>query len=324
MIGKSVYNKTNICYNNFMIKYTIFKNIFDNKTDKILEHQDFNSFEKLLYDLSTRELKSKKDAVLISPAVYKKDTTRANDNVIEWSEWCCVDVDDFEFKGDLKDELLTRFGHLRFVCYSTASSKTDAPKFRLVFPIKNNVPNDRIRKFWFALQSELGELGDKQTKDLSRMYYIPAKYDSAFNFIFSNDGDFIDPDTLIEKYPMPEKANLNSFFDRLPEAIQKEVLEYKKNKLDNNFNWTSYRDCPFWPRQLANEYKSISKTGWYHKMYQIMVAVAGSAVKSKYPISVEEITNLCREFDVDNGNWYKKRAFTKEADRALEYVYKNV
>ena len=324
MIGKSVYNKTNICYNNFMIKYTIFKNIFDNKTDKILEHQDFNSFEKLLYDLSTRELKSKKDAVLISPAVYKKDTTRANDNVIEWSEWCCVDVDDFEFKGDLKDELLTRFGHMRFVCYSTASSKTDAPKFRLVFPIKNNVPNDRIRKFWFALQSELGELGDKQTKDLSRMYYIPAKYDSAFNFIFSNDGDFIDPDTLIEKYPMPEKANLNSFFDRLPEAIQKEVLEYKKNKLDNNFNWTSYRDCPFWPRQLANEYKSISKTGWYHKMYQIMVAVAGSAVKSKYPISVEEITNLCREFDVDNGNWYKKRAFTKEADRALEYVYKNV
>ena len=324
MIGKSVYNKTNICYNNFMIKYTIFKNIFDNKTDKILEHQDFNSFEKLLYDLSARKLKSKKDAVLISPAVYKKDTTRANDNVIEWSEWCCVDVDDFEFEGELKDELLTRFGHLRFVCYSTASSKIDAPKFRLVFPVRSNVPNDKIRKFWFALQSELGELGDKQTKDLSRMYYIPAKYDSAFNFIFSNDGDFIDPDTLIEKYPMPEKANLNSFFDRLPEALQKEVLEYKKNKLDNNFTWSSYRDCPFWPRQLASEYKSISKTGWYHKMYQIMVAVAGNAIKSKYPINVDEITNLCREFDIDNGNWYEKRPIQKEADRALEYVYKNI
>ena len=307
-----------------MIQYTIFKNIFDNKTDKIITHDDFDSFEKLLYDLSTRKLKSKKDAVLISPAVYKKDTTRANDNVIEWSEWCCVDVDDFEFKGDLKDELLTRFSHLRFVCYSTASSKTNAPKFRLVFPVRNNVPNDRIRKFWFALQSELGELGDKQTKDLSRMYYIPAKYDRAFNFIFSNDGDVLDPDTLIAKHPMPEKANLNSFFDRLPEALQKEVLEYKKNKLDNNFTWSSYRDCPFWPRQLASEYKSISKTGWYHKMYQIMVAVAGNAIKSKYPINVDEITNLCREFDIDNGNWYEKRPIQKEADRALEYVYKNI
>ena len=156
------------------------------------------------------------------------------------------------------------------------------------------------------------------------MYYIPAKYDSAFNFIFSNSGSSIDPDDLIQKYPMPQKANLNTFFDRLPEALQNEVLEYKKNKLDNNFVWSSYRDCPFWPKQLANEYKSITKTGWYHKMYQIMVAVAGNAVKSKYPISVEEITNLCREFDIDNGNWYKKRPFTKEADRALEYVYKKV
>ena len=255
---------------------------------------------------------------------YKKDTTRANDNVIEWSQWCCVDVDDFEFKGDLKDELLTRFSHLRFVCYSTASSKTNAPKFRLVFPVRNNVSNDRIRKFWFALQSELGELGDKQTKDLSRMYYIPAKYDRAFNFIFSNDGDVLDPDTLIAKHPMPEKATLNSFFDRLPEALQKEVLEYKKNKLDNDFSWSSYRDCPFWPMQLANEYKTITKTGWYHKMYQIMVAIAGNAIKSKYPINVDEITNLCREFDIDNGNWYQKRPIKKEADRALEYVYRNV
>ena len=307
-----------------MIKYTIFKNIFDNKTDKVLSQNNFDLFEDLLYELSTRKLKSKKDAVLISPAVYKTDTTRANDNVIEWSKWCCVDVDDFKFEGDLKDELLTRFGHMRFVCYSTASSKTDAPKFRLVFPIRDCVPNSKIRKFWFALQSELGELGDKQTKDLSRMYYIPAEYDSAFNFIFSNSGTVLDPDFLIQKYPMPEKANLNSFFDRLPEAIQKEVLQYKKNKLDTSFSWSSYRDCPFWPTQLANEYKTITKTGWYHKMYQIMVAIAGNAIKSKYAINVDEITNLCREFDIDNGNWYKKRPIKKEADRALEYVYRNV
>ena len=68
----------------------------------------------------------------------------------------------------------------------------------------------------------------------------------------------------------------------------------------------------------------ITNTGWYHKMYQIMVAIAGNAIKSKYPINVDEITNLCREFDIDNGNWYQKRPIKKEADRALEYVYRNV
>ena len=49
-----------------------------------------------------------------------------------------------------------------------------------------------------------------------------------------------------------------------------------------------------------------------------------NAIKSKYPINVDEITNLCREFDIDNGNWYEKRPIQKEADRALEYVYKNI
>ena len=306
------------------ITATIFNSIFDNKTDRSIRVNSFKAFEKVLYDLSEIPKKSKKDAVLISPATYIEGTTRANKNVLKWAGWCCVDVDDYEFKGDLKDDLCERFNSYRFICYSTASSTVDAPKFRLVFPLDCAIDNDRIRSFWFALQTELGELGDKQTKDLSRMYYIPAKYDNAFNFIFSNDGNTINPDYLIKKHPMPQKANLNSFFDRLPEALQKEVIEHRKNKLDEDFNWSSYKDCPFWPKQLAGEYLTISKTGWYHKMYQIMVATAGNAIKRKYAISADEITNLCRQFDIDTGNWYKNRPMDKEADRALEYVYKNI
>jgi hypothetical protein len=59
-------------------------------------------------------------------------------------------------------------------------------------------------------------------------------------------------------------------------------------------------------------------------MYQIMVAVAGTAVKNQYPITANEITNMCREFDMDTGNWYENRPMNKEADRALEYVYRNI
>ena len=308
-----------------MIKLTIFKSIFDNKTHRQMEITSFDDFEKFLYDLSEKFVASKKDAVLISPAIYLPNTTRSNDNVMSWSGWCCVDVDDYEPNGELKDDLLDRFNNYRFICYSTASSTRATPKFRLVFPLTHSVTVDKIKQFWYGLQSELGDLADKQTKDLSRMYYIPATYDNAFNFIFSNNGDIINPDDIIKKYPMPEKANLNSFFDRLPEAVQKEVIEHRKNKFDNeNIQWNSYRDCPFWPRNLASEYQTISKTGWYHKMYQIMVGVAGNAVKAKYPITTDEITVLCREFDVDTGNWYKNRPINKEADRALEYVYKNM
>jgi hypothetical protein len=304
---------------------TIFKNLFAVKTDQRMDFDSFNEFEKLLYKLSNEPLASKKDAVLISPATYVPDTTRKNDNVLEWSGWCAVDVDDFKFEGDLKSELIKRFGHYNFVCYSTASSTTDLPKFRLVFPLTKAVPNSKIKGFWFSLQTELGDLGDKQTKDLSRMYYIPAEYNNAFNFIFSNNnGSAIDPDELMFKHPMPEKTNLNSFFDRLPDEMQRQIIEYRKNKLDAEYNWSSYRDCPFFPKKLETEYRAISNTGWYHKMYQIMVAIAGNAIKNKYPITVAEISQMCRELDGDTGNWYKNRPMDKEADRALEYVYKNL
>ena len=306
------------------ISLTLFNSIFDNKTQQKLTFENFDSFEKALYGLAQRRIKSKKDAPLMSPAQYKPDTTRKNDNVTMWSAWCAVDVDDFKFEGDLYGNLRARFGNYKFVCYSTASSTQSFPKFRLVFPLTKNVPAEKIRHFWFALQTELGDLGDKQTKDLSRMYYIPAKYDNAFNFIFSNSGDYIDPDMVMNKYPYREKAT-NSFFDRLPDDMKKEIIEHRKSKLDNtNINWSSYKNCPFFPKQLEQEYRMITNTGWYHKMYQIMVAIAGNAVKKKYPITAQEITNLCRELDVETGNWYKSRPLEKEADRALEYVYKNI
>ena len=129
----------------------------------------------------------------------------------------------------------------------------------------------------------------------------------------------------MKEFPYEQKANLNSFFDRLPDEVQKQIIEHRKQQLDQtNVAWSSYRNCPFFPRQLEREYRAISNTGWYHKMYQIMVALAGNAIKKKYPITADEIAVLCRELDSETGNWYANRPMQKEADRALEYVYKHM
>ena len=209
---------------------TIFNSIFDNITDKRLEFDSFEKFEEALYKLSEKPLKEKKDAVLISPSTYIEGTTRANKNVMYWDGWCCVDVDDHKFEGDLKNELTNLYGDFHFVCYSTASSKHGLPKFRLVFPTTERIGGDDIRAFWFALNTQLNSLADKQTKDLSRMYYIPGSYAGAFNFIFTNTWNYIDPKELMKKYPKPEKTNLNSFMDRLPEEMQKQIIEDQKKK----------------------------------------------------------------------------------------------
>jgi hypothetical protein len=317
-----------------MYSMTIFKSprwwdeknryVYDNKTHRRMDFVSWPEFTSFLYKLSRRKLNGKQDAELITPAVFKPNTTRKNDNVIAWAGWAAVDVDDVTFDGELEDELRHRFGDYSYVCYSTASSSDATPKFRLVFHLSAEVEQSRIKHFWYALNKELEEIGDPQTKDLARMYYVPANYASANNFIFHNDGEPLDIDYLLARWPYDDVRNAQSFLDRLPPAFREQVIEYRKGKLDNtNFVWSSYRDCPFWPKGLAVEYISISGTGWYRQMYRIMIAVAGKAIQKGYPITATQIVELCRQFDIETGKWYENRPMEVEANNALEYAYKN-
>jgi len=306
-----------------MYSLTLFKNRYDNKTHKTMSFETWDEFVSLLFMLSQKP-DTKATAPLISPASYEEGTTRSNKNVELWGKWAAVDVDDVDIPADeLMETLVERFGHWDFVCYSTASSSLDRPKFRLVFNLMETVHKDQIAKFWWALNTEVGDIGDKQTKDLSRMYYVPAKYDGAHNFIFRNTGNPIDVDYLVVKHPYKEKEGKN-FLDRLPDHLQKAVIEHRKGQMENTtYSWSSYRDCPFFPRRLAVEYKCITDTGWYHMMYKIMVATAGSAIQKGYPITAREIAEMCRQLDMETGNWYTGRPLEVEADRAVEFAYRN-
>ena len=307
-----------------MYQITIFKSQYDNKTHRKLKLDTWSEFTALLYNLSKQPKKGKKDAELISPAIYKTGTTRANKNVLSWASWAAIDVDDHVFEGNLENALAETFGSYDYVVYSTASSTDLHPKFRIVFNLETEVEEPRIRHFWYALNSELNSIGDAQTKDVSCMYYIPADYTDANNFFFVNNGTPIDVDALTAKWPYNRERDSKNFLDRLPQELKDQVLSYRKEKLSNtNYTWTSYHDCPFWPKNLATEYLTISSTGWYSKMYAIMVKIAGNATYRGYPITAQEIAELCKQFDLETGNWYDNRPLEIEADRALEYIYKN-
>ena len=302
------------------ISLTIFDSIYDNKTNKRMDYDSFSSFVSILNRLASQDkYKKKTDAPLISPAVYNDDSTRSNDNVTFWGGWAAIDVDDFI--GDIED-IEKKYSQYKYVCYSTASSKLEAPKFRLVFPLTDFVNKDDIKHFWFALNKEIGDIGDAQTKDLSRMYYVPSKYEGAFNFIFQHDGAVINPMELMAKHEYV-KPN-QTMFDKFPPKIQEALLERKKSSLNNtNFSWTSYRDCPFVNQRQIDEYKQITGSGWYAKMYQIMVSTAGNAMSRGYPITSKEVAYICRDLDNDTGNWYAKRDMEREAERAIEFVFRN-
>lgn len=303
-----------------MYELTIFKSAYDNKTHRYLKMPDWDSFVDLLEKLSEQPLAGKKDAELISPAVYKQGTTRANRNVEYWGNWACVDVDDYE--GTI-DAIIDRFRDNNIVIYSTASSTPEKIKFRIVFDLARRVKGDEIKSFWYALNKSIGDLGDKQTKDSSRMYYIPARYVGAHNFFHVNAGIPLGVDDLLREFPYQEKTG-NALLDVLPEEIKESVIEHRKNSLTNtNVTWTGYLDCPFFPNKMAIDYKSVSGTGWYHQMYRIMVATACNAVKAGYPITAQQIAQMCKELDLETGNWYKNRPLELEANSAIKWAYSN-
>lgn len=312
-----------------MMNLCFFENIYDTEVKQI-ELNGWDHLRTILEDLSNKPAVKggPNSAPLISSARYYPNTTRSNKNVECWSQWCAVDVDDYVIPCEdditpLYNALVNICGDYKFICYSTASSTREHPKFRLVFHLKREVPAEKIQHFWHALNKEIQGIGDEQTKDISRMFYVPGKY-PAFNFFFVKEGRPINPDDLMARWDPPIQKRGGSFLDRLPDELREEVINYRKKQATNvSVSWNSYHNCPFWPKRLADEYRAITGTGWYFKMYQIMVAIAANAIRENYPITAKEIAAMCRELDAETGKWYTDRPLELEADGAIEYVYRN-
>jgi hypothetical protein len=172
-------------------------------------------------------------------------------------------------------------------------------------------------------------VGDTQTKDLSRMYYVPAIYPNAHNFIFTHRGDYLDVDSLLIKHPYDNAQHSTNFIDRLPPETQKRIVEQRQQEFEKtkqNVTWNSYKDCPFVNKNLIADYKKIAwsdGSGRYSMIYKIMTSIACNAVKRKYPITEYEIVDLVRALDRETSNIYAKRPLNVEASRAIEFAYRN-
>jgi hypothetical protein len=314
------------------MELTIFNSVYDNKTHRRMKFDSWESFVDLLEKLSGQPgYKPKKGerpkfaSPLISPAIFDPGATRSNASVSHWAGWAALDIDDWTPEG--LEHLNENLRHITHVRYSTSSSTEYKPKFRLVFRLDSYVERDSIRAVWYALNKEFSELGDPQTKDLSRMFYVPAVYPNAYNFFDRHDlgsqGAIIVSE-LLRRHPLPVHYSRNSFMDKLPEHIQKKMTEYKKTKLNNtNIRWTSFRDCPFVNSDLVTEY-ATAQSNWYHKMYKILVSIASRAISRGYPITPDEISALARQIDDSTGGWYKNRPLELEAARAIEFSLRTV
>lgn len=294
-----------------------------------MSFKSWDSFKDLLYELSAqpgykpKKHEKRNGSPLITPACFAQNTTRKNDNVTSWGGWVAMDVD--EYSGSFQDAAAA-FGPYAHVCYSSASSTTEKTKFRVILPMTRHVEASKIRHLWYACNKEFNSLGDPQTKDLSRMYYVPAQYPNSNNFIYSGSSNtLLDPDILMSKHSYIDSIKASSFSDKLPDEIRLKIQKYKKEGLTNtSYTWNGYQDCPFVNKNMINEYRTIHNGGWYSKMYQIMLNIAGNAMRRGYPITPAEVAALCKQIDFDTGGWYKNRPMEVESARAIQCVCKSL
>jgi putative DNA primase/helicase len=121
---------------------------------------------------------------LWSPVEYDAGTTRGNRNV-RFVEALVVDMD-----GEAFDN--ARLDGLEWFAYSTYSHRLDDPHYHLVLPLAHKVPASLWRAVWAELHDRIGLVGDPQTKDSARIFYLPQHApDQPFEF-HEGHGELLD------------------------------------------------------------------------------------------------------------------------------------
>ena len=254
---------------------------------------------------------------LISGAIYGNETDkRANDNVIGW-DLIILDIDDSD---KTLEEIDVIFGSFHRMFYSSASCTHNKLKMRVIIPLNETAPAEVLRNIWYATQIWCEGLVDEQTKDISRINYIPARYtnkgDDYRHFFEVRTGNYLDWRALIAKYPMPpieERFKRNNPLKKLKRKI------FVDNNPLPDFNIQS-GDCKFVWDSMIRDYQLTPAGGHHAAIYQFMVKICYNAQKMNYPLDISELVDMATQLDNLDGGFYDEKKIRNSAADAMEYV----
>lgn len=254
---------------------------------------------------------------LISGAIYANDgDKRSNDNVIGW-DILILDIDDTSKSLEF---IMEKYKPFNYIMYSSASCTKDKLKLRVIIPLNNTAPKDKLVQLWYAAQIHSDGLVDEQTKDCSRMQYIPARYTNKGkdyrHFFHINEGMDLPWEKLIEKYPSPppeERFKKNNPLRNLKRKI------FMDNNSLPEFN-IQHPDCPFVYDKMIQDYMLTPAGGHHAAIYKFMVSCCYNAQKINYPITVDELADLGKQMDDVDGGFYDEKKMLGNAVDAMEYV----
>lgn len=253
---------------------------------------------------------------LLSPAIYGDNKKRSNNNVLGW-DIAMMDIDDVDVDLEYIQE---HFKDYNYIIYSSAGCTVDKLKLRVMIPLDEFAPSDVLSQIWHGCNEWCDGIIDKQTKDKSRLYYIPSEYTNKgklYRHIFlSNKGKNLNWKELIDKYPSPKERDKYIVQNKLSKLKRKIYLNNKKQPIMDIQN----RDCPFVYLKMIEEYL-LTPAGNHHKaIYTFMVKVCYNAQKIEYPLSLDELVQMAEQLDQLDGGFYDDKKLYDSAKDAMTYT----
>lgn len=304
------------------MRFSFFSNFFDNQAQPS-ECASWDEFVKIMYAMSKVEGYKpaagdyeSKSSPLISSGIYNPEIIkRCNNNILGW-EMIMLDID--AGVDDIND-VTNHFSVFNYIIYSSPNCTADQLKLRVIIPLNEFAPFEVLNQIWHASEEWCNKLVDPQTKDKSRMMYVPAMYtnrgDKYTHFFLVNRGINLNWEGLVAKYPSPpekDRFKVNNPLNKLKQKI------YKSNNPLPSFDIQD-PNCPFVYGDMIKDYLLTMAGGHHRAIYVFMLKICGAAEKLGYPLSHDELVDMASQMDALDGGFYDTKKLADSAQDALEY-----
>lgn len=168
-----------------------------------------------------------KKTIAWSPACWTAGSTREKNTVVSV---CALVVDLDHVPPQELEHHLDRIDPYKYIVHASHSDRPHDRCMRVVLALSRPVPGADFARFWPAAIDTLGVPADPQTKDASRLYYLPSRpsdacgaFGDGSGFVFDHhDGQPLDVDIILARAPVvalsPHAQHLLPGFKGCPDA----------------------------------------------------------------------------------------------------------
>jgi hypothetical protein len=144
--------------------------------------------------LTTHDVRENKDGPALVFAEIEGPRLLANVKTVN-----ALSLDLDESPPEIVESILKTLSDFEYVVYTThrhGSTTVKYPRIRVVLPLEAPLPPSEFPGAWARLNKHIGGHNDKQTKDASRLNYLPSTFDESLALSEHHSGKWLAPEDL--------------------------------------------------------------------------------------------------------------------------------